>query len=199
MGLPSFGNLPVNGAEGTWNHALALEASTGKWHSSLPFTFHWPKHGHTSHRRAGEVPPHHVPGRRAPGQCSVTGTDRYPKFSQLTCRADGHASVSCRVFPGSDHQPLLPTPQVLVGLQPANALITFLLSPVFLFLCLSYTAYTQKWHFKVSARILSWKHALHNINRQCLPKRKRYFPKLFWFNTLTHSLQTTQNQWLPGT
>ena len=128
--------LLVTGAEETcktmpWLLKLLPENDTH------PFQLHFidqsMSHGHISHKEAGEVPtPPHVPGRRSAGQCLVTSTDHYPKLSQLTCRSDGHAQVSCQIFSGLDHQPLLPTSPGACG-SPSTWCTHNLPSPFFLF------------------------------------------------------------------
>lgn len=133
------------------NHALALKDSTWKWYSSLSVTFHWPKYVTWSYepQRSRKVPllPH-VPGRRSPGQCLVTSTDHYPKFSQLTLRADGHASsessnlIWIRSPAPSPHFPRCFDVSIhLVHTQPPFSILPFL--------CLSYSTHTQKLPSKV--------------------------------------------------
>lgn len=95
MGLPSFATLPVTGAEGTWKTMpwllkLLPKNTTHPFQSRFSGQMHvtWPYEPQGS--RASTTP--QVPGRRSAGQYLVTSADHYPKFSQLTCRADGHAS-----------------------------------------------------------------------------------------------------------
>lgn len=95
MGLRFFGILPVTRAEGKWKTMprllkLPSENDTHPFHSR--FIGQTMSHGHMNHKGAEVVPPHHVPRRRSAGECLVTSTDHYPKFSQLTCKADGHTS-----------------------------------------------------------------------------------------------------------
>lgn len=185
VGLPSFGILPVTRAEGTWKTMswllkLPSENDTYPFHSH--FIGQTMSHERMNHRESEEVPPHHMPRRRSAGERLVTSTDHYPKFSQLTCRADGHTSSGLsNLFKIRSSAPPPHFPRCL-SLHPVHSQHSFAI-----LFCVSAfpTLPTCRNNLpsKVSARNVSWKHTLHNIHRQHLLKSKRILSPRFPYPT----------------